>query len=81
MSITIYGKPGCVKCKTTHLQLPNAEYIEVDTADPQIEEFRKRGVRSMPVVEVRDEHNDLIDSWTDFNFERIRHYQNQKVQA
>ena len=73
MTIKIYGKQGCVKCKTTKMQFPNAEYIELPLDSEKIEYFRQQGVRAMPVVEVFD-NDELIDKWSDFNYNKIKQY-------
>lgn len=75
MQIQIYGKKNCMKCKTTKLHLPNANYTELDLDDPKIQEFRDQGIRAMPVVQVFQD-GVLIEQWNDFNFNKIREYAN-----
>lgn len=74
MRIQIYGKPGCTKCHMTQRLMKNADYTELQLDSPLFETFRAQGVRAMPVVQVFDDKNELIDEWSDFQVAKIKQY-------
>ena len=39
--------------------------------DPQVAEFKYKGYRSLPVVQVFND-NKLVDEWNDFNNDKIK---------
>lgn len=75
MRIQIYGKPGCTKCRMTKQLLPKAEYTELQLDDPLFATFRAQGVLSMPVVQVFDDDNQVVDEWSDFQVDKVKQYQ------
>lgn len=67
--VTIYGKPGCIKCKRTTV---NAEKLGLEfdykdiTTDPSAEaRVRELGYLVLPVVEANGEH------WSDYQPDRL----------
>ena len=74
----IYHTEGCVKCKITSQRLNmETEMILVDAKNDSdkliIDNFRKKGYKSFPVVQVY--HNeDLVDEWNDFNINKIKYW-------
>lgn len=85
--IVIYTKPNCSKCRLTFnaIKSSDAKYSMIqllgDDAtdeekkyfDKKLSEFKEKGFRSFPVVEVYQDGN-KIDEWCDFNFQKIRKY-------
>lgn len=74
MTVTVYTKPGCVQCNATYRALDKAEieYSKLDVSQnlEAYEYLKELGHMQMPVVEVRD-GDDVSDSWTGFNPEKI----------
>lgn len=73
VTITVYGKPGCVQCTATKRALDTAgvAYSEVDvsTDDAALEHVKALGFSQAPVVECDDTawsgfRPDLIDQLT-----------------
>ena len=84
MTIQIYDKPGCPKCrltenalskngikftKTTLLVAGNKDNEELTRR--KISQFKGMGYRSFPVVFVKNSNGEVIDSWCDFRFDKI----------
>ena len=80
-NVTIYHTKGCMKCKQTALLLrsnPKLQIKEVlvEQGTDLIEELRGQGYRSMPVVLIKDTKGALVDSWNDFQVDRVAHWRN-----
>lgn len=74
--VTIYHTKGCMKCKQTALLLKHnpklqIEEVLVEQGTELIEKLRGQGYRSMPVVVVKDEKGTLVDSWNDFQVDKV----------
>lgn len=81
VTITVYGKPGCVQCEYTRKALDNAKpnplpykYIDVTTDAEALETLSINGFSSVPVVKV-DINDQQADIWTGFRIDKIRNLQ------
>lgn len=70
--IKVYTKPACGACDLTKqfLQRENIPFASVDITqdDDAMTEIMSRGFKSMPVVSV----NDFEDSWTGFEYDKLK---------
>lgn len=72
-----------MKCKQTAVLLkhnPNLEVKEVlvEQGTDLIEKLRCQGYRSMPVVLIKNEQGTLVDSWSDFQVDKVATWRNDK---
>lgn len=84
VNITVFRKDNCPKCELTIRQFeyaglkPTVKAI-FETSGAETPAFREiheahPEIKSAPYVEVRDEHNTLIDAWSDFEISKIRQH-------
>lgn len=83
----IYTKPNCSKCRLTYnaLRSGNNKYsaikllgenpseVEQLYYDEKLSEFKSKGFRSFPVVEVYKDGK-VVHEWCDFNYRNIKKY-------
>ncbi|QBJ03668.1 ribonucleoside-diphosphate reductase [Lactobacillus phage 3-521] len=82
-NVTIYHTKGCMKCKQTAVLLrsnPKLQIKEVlvEQGTDLIEKLRGQGYRSMPVVLVKDAKGALVDSWNDFQVDKVVYWRNNR---
>lgn len=80
----MYTKPGCPKCRITKNRLDAAGYkvsqIILNVSQPSqyedrlLKSFKAKGYRSLPVVQVYEKDNQLIDEWNDLNVDKLNEY-------
>ena len=84
MKMVIYTKPNCPKCRITKNRLDASGYkvtqIILNVFKPSqyedklLKSFKAKGYRSLPVVQVYAEDNQLVDEWNDLNVDKINKY-------
>jgi glutaredoxin-like protein NrdH len=76
MTVTLYSKPACVQCRQTEKTFAanGVAFSKIDvTEDANAYQFvtGELGYRAAPVVAIRDENGNVVDSWSGFNLEKI----------
>lgn len=72
MTITLLSKPACGQCVATKLDLDKKGVsFETDNIYNHMDTVADLGYMSAPVVLVRDEKGDIVDSWSGFRTEKI----------
>lgn len=77
MSVTVYSQPACGGCIATYRSL-NKKGIEHDsvdvTQDAKAHEFitAQLGYQAAPVVVLRDDAGNVLDSWSGFREDKIK---------
>ena len=85
MKFKIYYKLNCPKCRLTITQLKSVNAhiakIYVDTEDISknsvLNQLRRAGYKSFPVVKVYDTSNQLVDVWSDFRADKIKEWKSK----
>lgn len=76
MTIEVYSKPQCVQCtySKTRLEKAGLEYTEIDIMEND-EAFKfvteTLKFRSAPVIVIKDQSDNILESWAGFNPEKI----------
>lgn len=74
--MTIYSAPGCMRCKTTRraAAAEGVDPVMVDiSADPDAgDRIRARGFSELPVVQVTDDADELVEEWSGFRLDQVR---------
>lgn len=74
--IEFYTRPQCSQCKRV-AQVLNTKHIpyttiNIDTIPPeQLDGFRQSGLRSLPIIVVKDERDQVIESWAGSNAQKM----------
>lgn len=76
MTIELYSKPSCVQCTQSKKTLDRMglNYSVTDvTEDPTAYDFvtKTLGYMAAPVLVIKNAANEIIDSWSGFNPEKI----------
>ena len=82
-NVIIYHTKGCMKCRQTAVLLrgnPKLQIKEVlvEKGTDLIEKLRGQGYRSMPVVLIKDAKGTLVDSWNDFQVDKVSYWRNNR---
>ncbi|KRL07964.1 hypothetical protein [Liquorilactobacillus hordei] len=76
----VYWKDGCSRCKQT-MNLFKIPFESVKASQEFIEYLKEeKEVRSMPYVEIFDKDRRIVDSWSNFEYDKIREW-NKKIDA
>jgi len=67
LTITVYGKPGCMACWATEQRLDATPFATADAGEPEAAALiAELGHLSAPVVVVR-KNGEVVESWSGFN--------------
>lgn len=76
MTVELLSKPSCVQCVQTSKTLDRTSVTyskrDVTTDETALELAKSLGYLAAPVVVVRDADNNIVDSWSGFQPDRLK---------